>query len=277
MIAFFREGLPSLKPSLRNPLMLKALLQHPLTRGLDIDDPRTTMLRRRIIAEKPFLRQIYQEWYKAIATALPPVPGAVLELGSGAGFMAQRVPDLIATDIIACPSLDVVADAHRLPFASGSLRAIVMTNVFHHLAEPRRFLAEATRCVRCGGSLIMIEPWVTPWSRVIYSRLHHEPFVPDATTWEFPPSGPLSGANGALPWIVFQRDRDGLARAFPGWELRSVAPQMPFRYLLSGGVSLRSLMPGWCFGLWRAAEALLQPWMGHLAMFACIVLVRGSL
>jgi hypothetical protein len=37
--------------------MLKAWLAHPLTKGLDIDDPRTTHLRLQIIQEKSFLRQ----------------------------------------------------------------------------------------------------------------------------------------------------------------------------------------------------------------------------
>lgn len=255
--------------------MLKTLLQHPLTRGLDLDDPRTTALRRAIIAEKPFLREIYAEWYAGIAAALPAGPGAVLELGSGAGFLADLVPGLLTTDIIACPGLDAVADGHRLPVATGSLRAIVMTNVFHHLARPRRFLAEAARCVRPGGAMVMVEPWVTPWSRLIYTRLHHEPFDP-AAAWEFPQGGPLSGANGALPWIVFQRDRARLAAEFPWWRLGAVTPLMPFRYPLSGGVSLRALAPAWSYGLWRGCEDLLAPWMDRLAMFARIVLVRGE-
>ncbi len=35
----------------------------------------------------------------------------------------------------------------------------------------------------------MIEPWVTPWSRIIYKYLHHEPFDPHETEWCFPPTG----------------------------------------------------------------------------------------
>jgi SAM-dependent methyltransferase len=255
--------------------MNSSWLQHPLTRGLDLDDPRTTALRRRIIADKPFLRRIYAEWYEGIAAELPPPPGAVLELGAGAGFLAEYVPSLIASDIMPCPNTDAVIDGHALPLADGSLRAVVMTNVFHHLARPRRFLAEAARCVRPGGALVLIEPWVTPWSLLIYTRLHHEPFAPEAPAWEFPPSGPLSGANGALPWMVFERDREAFEREFPEWRVVSVTPIMPLRYLLSGGVSLRSLMPGWSFGLWRGAEALLGPATGRCAMFARIVLARG--
>jgi hypothetical protein len=49
---------------------------------------------------------------------------------------------------------------------------------------------------------------------------------------------------------------------------------MPFRYLLSGGVSQRSLMPNWSFPLWRNIENFLQPWMRHLAMFALVALIK---
>jgi hypothetical protein len=62
--------------------MIKGNLAHPLTRGMDIDDPRTTQLRKEIIRSKPFLRSIYQEWYRDIVAALPSGNDPVLELGS---------------------------------------------------------------------------------------------------------------------------------------------------------------------------------------------------
>jgi SAM-dependent methyltransferase len=220
--------------------MLKSLLAHPLTRGLDIDDPRTTHLRLQTIQEKRFLRQIYQEWYKAIPAVLPSGEGAVLELGAGAGFMRNFIPDLITSELFYCPNVRAVIDALRLPFASQSLRGIAMTNVLHHLPQPRFFFAEATRCVRPGGVVAMIEPWVTPWSRFVYIRLHHEPFEPETLSWELPTSGPLSGANDALPWIIFGRDRLKFEQEFPHWGIELIKPIMPFRYLLSGGVSLHA-------------------------------------
>jgi SAM-dependent methyltransferase len=150
-----------------------------------------------------------------------------------------------------------------------------MTNVFHHLHSPPLFLAEAERCVRPGGRLVMIEPWVTPWSRIIYHYLHHEFFGPEVEAWEIAEGGPLSGANGALPWIVFNRDGQRFKREFPNWDL-SVTPWMPFRYLVSGGVSMRPLMPGWTYGLWSAAEGVLRPWVRDMAMFAIIVLTHRN-
>jgi SAM-dependent methyltransferase len=144
-----------------------AWLQHPLTRGLDLDDPRTTALRRQILQEKPFLRRIYDEWYAGLARELPATGGRVLELGSGAGFMAEVVPRLVRSEVFPTANADVLLDAMSLPFPARALAAIVMTNVLHHIPRPIDFLAEAARCVRPGGVVAMLEPWVTPWSRLV--------------------------------------------------------------------------------------------------------------
>jgi SAM-dependent methyltransferase len=256
-------------------MIFSRFLSLPATRGFDLDDPSTTVLRRQIIAEKRFLHKVYEDWYEQIARVVPAGDEPVLELGSGAGFAKQHLPGLITSEVFFCPGVDLVANAVRLPFKDSSLRAIVMTDVLHHVPNVRSFFAEATRCVRPGGVITMIEPWVTSWSRIIYSRFHHEPFEPDAATWEFPATGPLSGANSALPWILFARDLEQFQKEFPSWQLRSVRPTMPFRYLVSGGVSMRSLMPGWAHGPWRAGEGLLRPWMKTWGMFAHLVLERS--
>lgn len=250
--------------------ILRRLLAHPLTAELRIDDPVTTELRKRIIASKPFLRAIYDQWYGLLAEHLPPVPGPVLELGSGAGYCQRFIPRLITSDVFLCSGIQIVADAQRLPFSDASLRAIVFTDVLHHLPDVRRFLGEAGRCLHPGGKILMIEPWVSRWSRFVYTRFHHEPFCPEAERWEFPASGPLSGANGALPWIVFVRDRSTIETEFPDLIIETIQPFMPFRYLLSGGVSARTLMPGFTHAIWRKFEHLLEPYMSTLAMFAFI-------
>jgi SAM-dependent methyltransferase len=148
-----------------------------------------------------------------------------------------------------------------------------MTNVLHHIPDPRSFLREAGRCIRPGGVTCMVEPWVTGWSRLAYN-LHSEPCLPRAPDWSPPVGGPLSGANGAVAWIIFERDRWRFEGEFPEWEVAEVRPDMPFCYLLSGGMSLRSLAPAWSYGPWRRMERLLEPWMDRLAMFATILLRR---
>lgn len=243
-------------------------------RNMSIDDPSATQRRKQLIRTKPFLRLVYEEWYGFLIRELPVGIEPVLEIGSGPGFLKELMPELISSEVFHCPGVDLLLDGHHLPFADASLRAIVMTDVLHHLTSPSRFFEVAGRCVKRDGVLAMIEPWVTPWSRIVYSHLHHEPFDPDTPTWELGAGPPLSTANGALAWIIFQRDRERFESDYPEWKVRLVEPAMPFRYLLSGGVSLRSLMPGWTFGFWRQIENLLSPWRRTWGMFARIVLIR---
>jgi SAM-dependent methyltransferase len=254
--------------------ILRDWLAHPLTRGVDIDDPQTTGLRRKIIQDKPLLRHVYEDWYSAVLAEIPEGDGGIVELGSGAGFLDTYVPRLITSEIFYQSGLTLVADGLALPFRDQSLRAIVMTDVLHHLPHPQRFLSEAARCLRPGGAVVMQEPWVSGWSRLVYRLLHHEPFLPSAATWDFPRSGPLSGANGALPWIIFERDRPAFESAFPQFRIRGVRPHTALRYLVSGGVSTRNVMPGWTLPVWHLAETVLKPWGRTWAMFAQITLLR---
>lgn len=252
-------------------------LAHPLTRGLAVDDLRMTSLRRRILREKGFLRRLYGEWYDQIACALPSGEGPTVELGSGAGFLSEPLPGLITSEVFYCHGIRIVLDGQSLPFVDSSLRAIVMVDVFHHLPAVRRFLQDATRCLRPGGRIIMIEPWVTPWSRRVYRHFHHEPFVPDATRWEFASGGPLSSANGALPWIVFSRDRVRFLKEFSDLRIEEIRLMMPFAYLISGGMSLRAFCPGMFYRAVRVMEGWLTPFLPRLAMFAQITLKKMHL
>jgi SAM-dependent methyltransferase len=254
--------------------LLRRLLAHPLTAGLEIDDPATTELRRQIIVSKPFLKSIYDEWYQMLASEVPTGEGGVLELGSGAGYCDRFIDGLITSEVFPCPGAQLAVDAERMQFADGALRAIVFTDVLHHIPNVRRFFAEASRCLRPGGKIIMIEPWVTPWSRFVFRGFHHEAFVPEAPDWSFTSDGPLSGANGAIPWIVFVRDQSKFSVEFPELSVETIKPFLPFRYLISGGVSMRSLMPGFTHPLWAKFEQMLEPQMQRLAMFALISVSR---
>jgi len=254
---------------------LKARLIHPAARGIDIDAPDSNLIFSRILKKNVFLRRIYQQWYSEISDALPlDVEGPVLELGSGAGFFKEHLPGLITSEILRVSSVDIVLDGQYLPFENSSLRGIVMVDVFHHIPGVKLFLAEAERCLKPGGVIVMVEPWCTGWSRFVYRYIHYEPFCPDAENWHFPSGGPLSSANSALPWIVFDRDVNIFKKEFSFLTIESISLHTPFAYLLSRGVTMRSLVPATLFDVCRKFENKFSPLMGSLAMFATIVLKR---
>lgn len=244
------------------------------TSDTNLDDPDATIARRRTVQRKGFLRRMYLEWYDAILGEVPPGPQPILEVGSGGGFLATVTDGIIASDILPVPYVDVVASATKLPFTRSSLRAIVMTNVLHHIQDPQLFFCEAARCVSDDGAVVMLEPWLTPWSRFVYGYLHYEPSQPGAPTWALPPSGPLSGANVALPWILFDRDLDSFHERCVPWRVERRRTLMPLCYLLSGGMGSRALLPGRAYNVGRWLERHLLP-EERCAMFALIVLRKA--
>lgn len=253
-----------------SPLHLKFPEVFRRDSGMEVDDPATTLLRRARLQQKPFLRQIYLEWYALLLARIRNLD-PVLELGSGGGFLSDLHPGILRSDLIKIPGNSLTTDACQLPFKEGALGAIVMTNVLHHIPDVGLFLTEATRCLRPGGRVVMIEPWNTLWSRWVYRSLHTEPFDPEAT-WKFPFRGPLSSANNALPWILFRRDRDQFEEAFPNLKLLEIQPLMPFVYLLSGGISTLLGAPGWSYRTCRSMEQILG--LDRQGLFALIDLER---
>ncbi len=95
----------------------------------------------------------------------------------GSGNLRDALPNAVSIDVQWTPWLDVVADAHTLPFEAGSFANVVMLDVFHHLSYPTRFLREAMRVLRPGGRLVMIEPNVSIVSWVLFKLLHEEPVL----------------------------------------------------------------------------------------------------
>ena len=162
------------------------------------------------------------------------------------------------------------------PFSKCSLDAIVMVDVFHHINDVDRFFQESIGCLTEKGRIIMVEPWITAWSALIYKYLHHEPCLPESEKWDFPDTGPLSGANLALPWIVFERDRELFLEKYSDLKINKINLDWPSVYLLSGGVSMKTLVPEWTYPFFRRTELLLKPIMKHIAMFATIVLEKES-
>ena len=228
---------------------------------------------KEVIGNNKFLKKLYTEWYREItSTSLP--AGKIVEIGSGAGFIKDIFPQVITTDIQKLPYNDMAFDALQMPFEDSSISCLFFLNAFHHISNSEKLLHEASRVLQLGGKIIMIEPHNSFWGRLIYQNLHHEPFLPDGT-WELPPGGPLSSANGALPWIVFRRDYEIFQKKYKNLKLVSYQPQTPLRYLFSGGLFYRAFLPESAFD-WTSIldKKLVQISKGAFSMFAKIIIEK---
>lgn len=238
---------------------------------LSLDAPETTAQRREVILRKRLLKDFYDYaygWFVAQSQGLP--EGERLELGSGAGYLKEVIPQVITSDVMELPFIDKVVFAEDLPFGDASLAAVYMVDTLHHVPDVDAFFTEAERTLQPGGRILMHEPANTLFGRFIYRNFHHEPFEPAAPEWSFPSAGPLSSANGALPWIVFQRDRAEFERRHPTLRVASIDYCHPLLYLLSGGFTLRQLLPNALAPAVHAAEWLLRPANRWLGMFTRI-------
>jgi len=253
-------------------LIKKLLALNHTSEKFDLDDPNTTLVHRDIILSKPFLKKIYITWYKDLMDRTQNLPiDKIVEIGSGGGFIKDVYPEVITSDIMTLKVCDMTFAAEKMPFDDNSLGAIVMINVFHHIPDCKLFLTEALRVLPKGGKVIMVEPYNSLWSRFINGKFHHEPFDVRAT-WEFESQGPLSSSNQALPYIVFERDYEKYNSLYPNLKIKSVSFHSPISYILSGGVSMKSLVPSFMFELLMFFEKIVS--CRKFNMFATIELEK---
>jgi len=239
-----------------------------------LDDREVTLAHARILLEKPFLKNLYEDFYSELKQAVPESETkTIVELGSGGGFIKEVIPIAITSDVLDVPNVDKVFSACRMPFENASVDAFVMFDVLHHIPQPREFFKEALRCLKVSGKIIMIEPANTLWGSFIYKNFHHEGFDTKAD-WNLCKGGPLLTGNGAIPWIIFSRDRKIFESEFPALQIMRMRFHAPLRYLLSGGFTLRQLVPSFSYSFFKAIEFILSPLNCLIGMFQTIELEK---
>ncbi|HEX3358297.1 MAG TPA: class I SAM-dependent methyltransferase, partial [Tepidisphaeraceae bacterium] len=175
--------------------------------------------------KKKAIRLLYRDFHRQLLESCP--EGRVLDVGGGTARIKEFTPDVVSTDILKFPGIDAVADAHRLPFRDKFFAGVVMLDVLHHLERPIEFLKEASRVLKPGGRIAMIEPAMTTLARRFYHRFHEEPldmsadpFAPVAAN---PDRDPFD-ANQAIPTLLFATApaRKLIEQTIPSLRVRNV-------------------------------------------------------
>lgn len=192
---------------------------------------------------KPALRALYGQWFDEINHNL--TAGISVEIGCGISRLKERIPDVVTVDIVKLSWTDAVCDAHELPFRSGSIGNLILFDVLHHLSTPMIFFSEASRVLEPGGRIIIMEPYISPFSWLIYKFFHPEPVLMNYNLFD---SGMVKSSNRpfdsnqAISTLIFFRFLKQWEERFPEFVVKTRKKLALIAYPATGGFGGRQLL-----------------------------------
>ena len=256
----------------------KSFLQPREYKEIDFDSVEASEKAIEIMRTKKCLHDVYVEKYRllmkeAVKNLKLSSDSKILEIGSGGGFIKDIFPNVITSDIKPLSNIDIIINAERLPFDDNELGAIFAVHTIHHIPDIDSFLQEATRVLKSGGGMVCIEPYWGLVARFLYKNLHPEPFDEKAAEWNLTePSGPMSGSNQALSYIMLKRDRALFLKKHQPFEIIRSKRFGFIRYFCTGGIWLNQILPDFCFPFLKVIEVALKPFMPLLAIHHVFIL-----
>lgn len=141
----------------------------------------------RRIPEPCLARFLNDDFFKSLEREGP--DAWVLNLGAGSGQLHPAQPAglrYVHLDLVPHPGLDVIADAHHLPFPDESFDAVFSNSALEHVIKPWVVAEEMTRVLKPGGRIYVQLPFLVP--------IHHE-----FDFWRFTDRGIQSLFDGLTP------------------------------------------------------------------------------
>ena len=142
---------------------------------------------RRFLSSYPYERRTIWRFLRYATAQIDP---GSLVLDAGAGDAPYRelfreyryvTADFAATQYhdFARSGLDTICDLSELPFMSGSIDAIISTQVLEHVPTPAKVLGEFRRVLRAGGHLFLTVPLIWELHEMPYDFYRYTPFSLD--------------------------------------------------------------------------------------------------
>lgn len=135
------------------------------------------------------------------------------------GGARRLVPGYVNLDILATPGVDILADAHELPFPDDIFQRVECDAVLEHVYTPQRVMREIERVLAPGGFAHVVTPFCHPFHE--YPKDYRR-FTPDGlasmagglkvvkTGWR---TGP------AATWIIFTMEFAKMLLPWRWWRI----------------------------------------------------------
>lgn len=219
----------------------------------------------------------YRRLHEVVVTSMQgrePTADRTVEIGSGLALAAESGQRWLHSDVRDTGVLDIRHAAERLPYATGSLDALVLKDTWHHIPDIGAFLDEAHRALRPGGVVAVFDPYWGLLARFVYRFLHQERWDTRTAKWGFASSDPWD-SNQALSYLMLRRDRKEFNQRFADrFVVAEHGPLIGPSFLLSGGVSRRTSVSGTFLRHLLGWEERQGRWLNHLRFFHVFTLVK---
>lgn len=126
----------------------------------------------------------------------------ICEVGAGTRRFSSSV---INVDIVKGPNIDIVCDAHYLPFREQSLDLVFIMAVLEHVKNPWRVAEEIHRIVKKGGKVLANAPFLQPFHAdpTDYFRFTLEGLRELFKEFTEIESGITEGPGSTVTWVLF--------------------------------------------------------------------------
>ncbi len=250
--------------------------------NVDVNSNELVKIHLSILKKKKLLNSAFLTFYKDMTKICDKyflIDGLEIELGSGVGFFKNIRKNILTSEFQRKGiKYDLELDATNLNLNNDSVKCIYAINVFHHIPSPTKFFDELVRVLKKNGGCILIEPHNGFFSRILHTYLHKDEYF-DTTKkeWDNKKSfGPLANANQALAHNVFVRDVIKFKKKY-GAHLEIIHEQYElngFRYLFSGGLNFKQILPSFLNSFLKIIEKLLSPFAKFWTPYKMIVIKK---
>ena len=251
-------------------------------KNTNLNNEERFLLHKKKLESKKMLKSCYTDFYEKILKIeekykLKKKNDLRLELGSGVGFIKKFDRKIITSDVVYNKFTDKTIDANNIPYKNNKIDTIFGIFCFHHFRDPLNFLRDIEKKLKKGGLCILIEPYYGPLASIIYKKVHKtEYFNPNEVfNHKIKNKTAMEKANQALSYIYFVRDRNKFYKKFPKLQIMHTSVFNNYlRFLFSGGLNFKKLLPDFFIFLVKIIEIILYPLRGIFGIHYIIVIKK---